>query len=265
MSKAQPWFQFLLGGIAAATLASCGQPPPTNALRVGMELAYPPFEMADPSGKPGGISVELAKALGEYLGRPVVIENTAWDGLIPALKTGKVDLVISSMTATDERRQSIDFSDPYVQIGLALLVRKDSGIQSANDLINATLPVAVRMNTTGEKWARENLPAGSIRALDRESSCIFEVVQGKCSAFLYDQLAIYKQAQANPETTRAILKPFQQEAWAIGIRKGNDDLRKQVNAFLADYRAKGGFDRLAERFLAEQKAAFLQQGIPFVF
>ena len=65
-----------------------------------MELAYPPFEMTDEQGRPDGISVALAEALGKFLGREVEIQNTAFDGLIPALKTGKIDLIISSMTAT---------------------------------------------------------------------------------------------------------------------------------------------------------------------
>ena len=74
-------------------------------LIVGMELAYPPFEMTDTSGKPTGVSVDLATDLAKSLGRPVVIQNTAFDGLIPALKTGKIDLVISSMAATAEREK----------------------------------------------------------------------------------------------------------------------------------------------------------------
>ena len=69
-------------------------------LRVGMELSYPPFEMTNTAGQPEGISVELAKSLGESLGRSILIENIACDGLIPALRTGTIDCIISSMTST---------------------------------------------------------------------------------------------------------------------------------------------------------------------
>ena len=90
-----------------ALLASCSKTRlPTDApatLTIGMELAYPPFEMHDAQGNPSGVSVDLAHALGEFLHRPVAIENIPFDGLIPALKTGKIDLIISSMTATPER------------------------------------------------------------------------------------------------------------------------------------------------------------------
>ncbi len=78
--------------------------PKKEVLKVGMELAYPPFEMSEKDGTPSGVSVDFAKALGKYLGKDVVIENIAWDGLIPSLKTGKIDLIISSMTITDERK-----------------------------------------------------------------------------------------------------------------------------------------------------------------
>ena len=84
-----------------------------NQLIVGMELAYPPFEMTDPQGHPAGVSVDLANALGKYLGRDVEIQNIPFDGLIPSLQTRKIDLIISSMTATAERAKTIDFSDPY--------------------------------------------------------------------------------------------------------------------------------------------------------
>ena len=87
-----------------------------------MELSYPPFEMTDPQGRPTGVSVRLAEALAKHLGRELVVENIAFDGLIPALKTGKIDCIISSMTATPERSRSIAFSEPYLKTGLALLV-----------------------------------------------------------------------------------------------------------------------------------------------
>ena len=116
--------------VLGAVALGCGRAV-DRPLTVGMELDYPPFEMKSTAGEPSGISVELARALGDYLHRPVAIENIPFDGLIPALKTGKIDLVISSMTATPERAQSIDFSAPYARTGICLLVRKDSPITSA--------------------------------------------------------------------------------------------------------------------------------------
>jgi polar amino acid transport system substrate-binding protein len=230
-----------------------------------MELSYPPFEMTDEQGKPAGVSVDLARALGQHLQRDIVIENIPFQGLLPALQTGKIDLVISSLTATPERAQSIDFSDPYVSTGLALLVGAKSPIKSAADLRTGQPTIAVKKGTTGYLYATQQLPQAKLLLLEKENACILEVAQGKADAFLYDQLSVWKAAREYPDTTRPLLSPFQKESWAIGLRKGDAELRGKVNEFLAKYRREGGFEKLGDRWLNEQKAAFQKLGVPFVF
>lgn len=238
-------------------------------MRVGMELAYPPFEMTDEKGRPQGVSVDLANALGEFLHREVVIENTPFDGLIPSLKTGKINLIISSMTRTPERAQSIDFSNPYLRTGLCLLVGAKSTVQGIDDLRQPGKTVVVKKGSTGQIYVAQHLHTGGSAAkmlvLDKENLCVLEVAQGKADAFIYDQMSTLKNSQQHPETTRPLLQPFATEEWAIGLRKGDDKLRAQVNEFLRGYRAGGGFEKLGDQWLKEQKAAFLQLGVPFVF
>ena len=261
--KLKPLF-LLMAFIAFLTSATIAPAAETaKPLIVGMELAYPPFEMTDTSGKPTGVSVDLATDLAKSLGRPVVIQNTSFDGLIPALKTGKVDLVISSMTATAERAQSIDFSDPYLSTGLCLLLKKDSAAKGIEDLDKAGVKVAVKKGSTGHLYATAKLKNAEILVLDKESAAVLEVSQGKADAFIYDQMSTYQNWQRNKATTRAILEPFQKEFWAVGIGKGNDELKGKVNAFIKDYRAKGGFDRLGERYLKEMKDEFKRLGYSF--
>jgi polar amino acid transport system substrate-binding protein len=245
---------FSVGGATAAE---------KDTLVVGMELAYPPFEMTDTSGRPAGVSVDLAHELGKALDRKVVIENTAFDGLIPALKTGKIDLIISSMTATGERAKSIDFSDAYLSTGLCLLVKKGAPVTGIRDLDQPGRTVAVKKGTTGHSFASKNIKQARLLVLDKESAAVLEVVQGKADAFIYDQMSTYQNWQRNQASTRALLVPFQKESWAVGVRKGNDTLRMKVNAFLKEFRAKGGFDRLGDRYLKEQKEAFKKLGYPF--
>lgn len=234
-------------------------------LIVGMDLGYPPFEMRDEKGAPAGVSVDLAKALGTYLGRPVEIENTPFSGLLLALKTGRIDLIISSMTATAERAQSIDFSEPYLKTGLCLLVGAKSDIQTIGDADRAGKTITVVKGTTGHIYATQHLKGAKVLVLDQPATCVLEVSQGKAEAFLFDQMSTLNFWKKNPETTRAILQPFQVEAWAIGLKKGNDDLKAKVNAFLVDFRAKGGFEKLGDQWLAPQKAEFQKLGVPFVF
>jgi len=236
-----------------------------DSLIVGMELAYPPFEMTDEKGAPSGISVDLAKGLGKALGKNIVIRNTPFDGLIPALKTGQIDLIISSMTITDERRQSIDFSDPYLSTGLCLLVGRTAPVKSILDLDRPGIIVAVKKGTTGHTYASRNIRNAKVLVLDKEAAAVLEVVQGKADAFIYDQTSVYSNWKRNRETTRALLNPFQREEWGIALRKGETRLKGQINQFLATFRKQGGFERLGDTWLKEQKAAFKELNYPFYF
>jgi polar amino acid transport system substrate-binding protein len=230
-----------------------------------MELSYPPFEMTDPQGQPTGVSVRLAEALGRHLGREVVIQNIAFDGLIPALKTGKIDCIISSITATPERARAIAFSDPYLKTGLGMLVSVKSPVQSAADLDQTGRVVAVKKGTTGHQYAATAIKRARLLVLDKESAAVLEVAQGKADAFIYDSLSIYQNHKRHSDTTRAVLTPFREESWAVGLRPGDDVLRRQVNEFLQQFRAEGGFDKLGDEFLSEEKAYFREHSIPFYF
>lgn len=245
-------------------LVACGKTS-DPILVVGMDLSYPPFETLDASGQPTGVSVDLARALGEHLGRPVRIENIPFVGLIPALKSKRIDLIISSMTDTPERRESIAFSEPYLSTGLGLLAGKNSPVQGAADLDQPGRVVAVRQGTTGEVWARANLKQAKVLALEKESSAVLEVVQGRADAFVYDQMSVWQNGRRHPDATRALLTPINRESWAIGLRSSDAALRDEVNAFLKSYRAAGGFDRLADKYLREQKTDFAAKGVPFFF
>lgn len=229
-----------------------------------MDLSYPPFEMQDKAGEPDGVSVRIAEALAADLGRPLRIAPMDFSGLIPALKTGNIDLVISSMTANDERRESIDFSEPYAFTGLALLVARESGVKSVEDLRKPGRVVSVKAATTGESWAAANLPQAKRVVFENPSSCVMEVVQGRADAFIYDQLSVFRYANENRETSRGLLEPFVEESWAVGIAKGNDGLRAGVNAFLTKFRGRGGLSELGDRYLADEKRFLEAAGIPFI-
>ncbi len=239
--------------------------PTEKPLVIGMELNYPPFEMIDERGRPAGISVEMAQALGQYVHRKVRVENIPFDGLIPALKTGKIDLIISSMTQTPERAQSIDLSEPYLRTGLCLLVNRRVAIHSIEQADQPGYTIAVKQGTTGQLYAQTHLRHAHVLVLQKEDACVLEVVQGKAQAFIYDQMSVFKHWQHHQDTTEALLQPFQEEDWAIGLRKGDTALKSQVNAFLHAFRAEGGFQRLGDKYLAQEKAAFQKLGVPFGF
>ena len=252
------WGLSLLLGVA---VSGCGNRRRADELVVGMEVSYQPFEMLDERGEPTGIGVDLARALAASLHRELRIEKIPFGGLITALKTGRIDLIISSMTVNEERRQSIDFSDPYVSNGLALLVNARSDLRGIGDVDRPGRTVIVKGATTGYAYAQTHFQQATVRVLGEEATCALEVSQGKAEAFIYDQIAVYRLNRKFPDTTRALLEPFQRESWAIGIRQGRDELRRGVNAFLADFLARGGMDQLLQKYLGADPATLRTMGV----
>lgn len=263
--------------VCALALAGCGSPQSSNSsatsnaaneptLTVAMELAYPPFETKDDTGDPTGVAVDFMQDFADQYGYDLVIENTAWDGLIPSLQTDKADCVISSMTITEERQQAVDFSDPYAMAQLAILANANSGIDSVSDLNQPGKKVAVKTGSTGDVYATKNLTNAEIVRLADESACVTEVVQDKADGFLYDQLTVYRNNLANPDTTEAVFIPFQDaESWGIAVKKGDTQLLDQLNEFIAQSKEDGEFDRLTEKHLASEKEAFDQLGFKWFF
>ncbi|MBN2793999.1 MAG: transporter substrate-binding domain-containing protein [Clostridia bacterium] len=235
-------------------------------LKVGMELKYPPFETIDNIGNPDGVSVMMAKKLGEYLGREVEIIDTAYSSLIPALESGKIDIIISSMTINEERLKVVDFSDPYTTSQLMMLVYKDSKVQSPADLNDPDVIIASKTGTIGALWAAANAPNAQIKNIDEEISAVLEVAQGKADVFIYDPLSIIKHHENYPETTRAVLEPLPNtQGWGIAMRKGEDALKADINAFLKQAKSDGTFDEIREKYLKEKMKEFEDVGIDFFF
>ncbi|MGB7594952.1 MAG: transporter substrate-binding domain-containing protein [Erysipelotrichaceae bacterium] len=246
-------------------MAGCSAGKNKQTLIVGMELAYPPFETKDTQGKPYGISVDIAKEFGKYLGRDVEIQNINWTGLIPALQTAKVDMVISSMTITAKRQESVDFSNAYAKAYLAFLVNKNSEVTLATDLNDASKTIAVKTGSTGDTYVTANYPKATILRLDDESAAMAEVLNKRADAFIYDQLTIYRNVLANNTVLKAVYIPNQKaEEWGAAFKKGSD-LTKEFNAFLIKFKNDGGFAQLTEKHLKEEKKTFDELGFTFFF
>ena len=246
---------------AAAIMTGCsgkessseagGDSQEQEVLTVAMELAYPPFETKDEQGNPSGVSVDFMKDFGEYIGKEIRIENISF---------------MSSMTITEERKETVDFSEPYANALLAVLTNKDSQITSVDDLNQEGKKVAVKTGSTGYLYAQEHLKNAEIIALQDESACVMEVSQGKADGFIYDQLTIYRNWQNNLDTTNAVFIPFQDvEPWGIAVKKGNTELLDQLNEFIEAYREDGGFEELTEKYLSEEKEAFEELGFQWFF
>lgn len=237
-----------------------------DVLKVGMELKYPPFETKDESGNPIGASVMLAEALGEYLGMEIEIVETDYSSLIPALEQGTIDLIISSMTITPAREEIVDFSDPYTNSQLMMLVYKDSKVQSPADLDDPDVIIASKTGTIGALWAAQYAPNAQVRNIDEEASAVLEVAQGKADVFIYDPLSIIRHQENYPDTTRAVLEPLPNtKGWGIALRKGEEELKGKLNDFIAEAKTDGTYDLIRETYLEDKIEEFEAYGLEFFF
>jgi polar amino acid transport system substrate-binding protein len=269
----------LLAGAAAAllALASCGgggargapSAPPSppeiakastlakvlerRKLVVGMEVEFWPFEYEDAEGRRQGFDVDLAGRLAEALGVELEVRDMAWAALIPSLQDGRVDVVISGMTATLERARAIAFSEPYFRTGLCVLLHRErgAGIRSAEDLDRPGTVIAVKTGTTGHLVAEKRFPRAELRTFRDEGACGLEVAEGRASAFIYDQITVAKLAKRHAASTRALLEPFTREPLAIATRQGEHDLLRFIDQLLRTMREDGDLAALERKHLGE--------------
>lgn len=234
---------------------------------VGMELEFPPFETIDERGTPVGVSVELSKLLSEKLGRDLRIENMSYSGLIPALVSGKIDAIISSMGINETRAKKVDFSDPYAFSPLVLLAYKGSPVTSYKDLNASSVKIAVRSGTIGYLWAAKNAPEAEIKLFDKESQAVMEVAQGKVDVFIYDPQSVVRRHKRYPASTKTIMEPLPGVGgWGIAVQKGNAELLSKINDFIKEAKEDGTFDRIREKYLREDAKNFEEEtGMKYFF
>jgi polar amino acid transport system substrate-binding protein len=218
-------------------------------LIVGMEPEFPPFESKNEKGEFVGFDVDMARELAKDLGVKLRLEEMAWDSLPTALETGKIDLVISGMTATEERAKSRAFTEPYFRTRLCLLVNAKSGIEKPEDVNGKRL--VVKLGTTGDIQSKKLFPDATVVKLEAEGACALEVATGRADAFLYDRHSIVRHNKSHPETTRAILKPLSEEPYAMAARLGDAKFVDRLNAFLREFRKDGRYARIHEKHLGE--------------
>jgi polar amino acid transport system substrate-binding protein len=214
----------------------------SGQLRVGFESGYLPFEMTNKDGKFMGFDIDMAKALAKSMGVEFVPVNTAWDGIIPALVTDKFDVIIGGMTVTQERNLSINFSDPYIVVGQAILLNKkhEGTVKSYKDLNDPKYTIVSRLGTTGEQAAQKMIPRANYKAYEAEAEAAMEVIQGNADALIYDLPFVEKiQAQHGAGKSIAISEPFTYEPLAMAIKKGDPDFLNFLNNFLRQYKGDG--------------------------
>ena len=221
-----------------------------KVLKVGMNPDFAPFEFIDKDGKITGFDVDLIQAIGKQMGAEVKIQNMSFDGLVPALKTGNLDVAISGMTITDERKKSISFSDPYYQSGLIVLVNKDNNsITGVKDLKGKK--IAVQIGSTGS-MAAHKVEGAKVTDLNNTPETYLELKKGSVDAVINDLPAVqYFLKTDEGKNFKIVGDVLEAENLGIGINPSDKDLVTNINKALAEIKKNGEYDKLYEKWFGK--------------
>lgn len=237
---------------ALLVLCAAGGVVAAEVVRVGTDATFAPFEFVDvQTRKVTGFDIELMEEIGRIIGAEIQVVNTAWDSLIPGLNAGHFDVVIAAMTITEERRQSVDFSDPYFETGQVIVVRPGTtDINGPEDLKGKR--VGVQIGTTGHLTASA-ISGVTVRTFDTAPLAFLALKTGQVHAVIVDEVVAIQERNNNPGQTVILGKPFATEQYGIAVRKGRTDLLQRINDALKQLRADGTYDRLYEKWIANLK------------
>jgi polar amino acid transport system substrate-binding protein len=225
---------------AAATLTE-------GKLIIGTNLAFPPFEYIGDDGEADGFDIALIKAIGEKLGLEVEIQDMEFGSLVAAIGT-KIDASIAGMTITEDRKNSVDFSDSYYDATQYVVALADDTYETAADLEGKK--IGCQLGTTGETVAGD-IPGATVQSYDKAVDAVNDLVNGKVDLVIIDQNPAQVFAEKFEGKVVAIdgtKFDFDVEQYAIALPKGSA-LVEQVNEALAELIADGTFDELAQQYL----------------
>jgi len=249
-------FTLLLVLAIGLTLSACGteelyDPLEDGVLTVGMDLRWAPFETKDAAGNPSGISVDLAYELGRYLDVKVEIVDLEFGSLIASLSTREIDVILASMSITEDRAQSINFTDPYFYFPLITVLNQD--FQDANNVTTKDELFAVDgVRYVGPRsFVSLAIPEAEalnpvILEVNDASAAVLEVVTGNSDAFIISASSAVEFQASNPTTTTIMWDPVDYSPIGMGTRKNDvPEFQELLNDFIDQLDREGGsYDRL---------------------
>ncbi len=239
-----------------AAAASAPAPAPAKVYVVGTDAAYAPFESQNEKGEIVGFDVEVVQAIAKKAGIEVKFVNTPWEGIFKTLEQGDRDMVVSAVTITDERKQTMDFSDPYFDAQQLIAVKDGSKVAKFADL--KKLKVGVQTGTTGMEVVEklQGKTSANIKRFESTPLALKELEAGGVDAVVADNGVVINYVTNNPGGKFKSIadKEFVPEQYGIAFKKGNTELQAKVNKGLADIKADGTYDQIYTKYFGAPPA-----------
>lgn len=252
----------LVIALAATTLCACGSDESKEAdtqkteskdtMIMATNAEFPPYEYMDGS-EIVGIDVEMAKAVADKLGYNIRIEDMSFDSIIPAIVSGKAAIGVAGMTVTDERKESVDFTEPYAQAVQAIIVKDGSKIKKADDLFvkGSDWKVGVQLGTTGDIYCTDDLEehkSGTVEEYQKGADAVQALVSGKIDCVVIDNEPAKKFVEAN-EGLKILKTEYAVEDYAIAISKDNPELKDKINDALKEMKEDGTLQGIIDKYI----------------
>lgn len=249
---------------AASAAAAPPPPPPAKVYVVGTDAAYAPFESQNEKGEIVGFDIDVVTAVAQKAGIEVKFINTPWEGIFNTLTQGDRDLVVSAVTITDERKQTMDFSTPYFDAYQLIAVKANSKVTKFADL--KKLKVGVQNGTTGDEVVTklQGKTSTNVKRFESTPIALKELEAGGVEAVVADNGVIVNYVANNAGSQFKIVsdKGFTPEQYGIAFKKGNTELQEKFNKGLADIKADGTYATIYKKYFGEAPAGAAAASAP---
>ncbi|WP_210191670.1 MULTISPECIES: ABC transporter substrate-binding protein [Rhodomicrobium] len=243
MLKQLMFASLVVAGAIAAGPAGAQQ----KTITIATEGAYPPFNAKDSTGALIGFDVDIAKALCEEMKAKCEIVAQDWDGIIPGLEAKKYDAISASMSITDERKQKVDFTNPYYSNYLRILAKKGSGITGPDGLKGKT--VGAQRSTVAATYSEDKLGRTStVKLYDTQTAAYSDLEAGRLDALVSDVYPAYDWLKDKPEYEFVGEKIDLNDKIGIAVRKGDTELQSAFNKALKAIRDNGTYGKLNAKY-----------------
>lgn len=234
--------------------------PDTEPFRVALTGKFPPFSYYNQDGELAGFDVDVARAVGGRLNRPVEIIASEWDGILAGLLAEKYDAIIGSMAITEERKKAVNFSDPYYTSGAQLFVHREARQQIRDIEDCADRKIGVNLGETYEHYLRDHHPEVEIVTYKGMSDIFQDMQNRRLDGFVTDRLVGSWQIKKAGKSFVPAGELLYQEKIGIPVRKGRPELLKRINLALRGMQADGQFERIHDRYFGLEQAKQVTTG-----